>query len=257
MHPIKIIFENEDLLVLDKPAGITTNRSETTREPTIQDWTEEKLHINKDKISSEKIEDYSSDKYFQQTFLQRGGIVHRLDKETSGILLVSKNWQSFKNLQSQFHDRVVSKTYLALVHGILIPKAGEISIPVDRLPWNRHRFGVVPGGRPSVTVYQTLNVYNWKNKKNEHLSLVKLYPKTGRTHQIRVHLKYLNHPIISDMLYAGRKTSRDDRRVLDRVFLHAAGIKFKDPSNGEDVEFKSELASELKEFMDKQLELEK
>ncbi len=258
MEPIKIIFEDEDLLVLDKPAGITVNRSETTKEPTIQDWTDEKLQISNDKLSipQDKIEDYTSDEYFQQTFLQRGGIVHRLDKETSGILLVAKNWQTFKNLQAQFHDRVVEKTYLALVHGVLTPREGEIAIPVDRLPWDRHRFGVVPGGRPSVTIYQTLKLYVWKKRKQEKLSLVELYPKTGRTHQIRVHLKYLNHPIISDMLYAGRKTSRDDRRVLSRVFLHAAGIKFKHPKTGEDIEFKSELTTELQEFISSELEVE-
>ena len=256
MQPHKIIFEDDDLMVLDKPAAVIVNRSETTSEPTIQDWTEQKLNITQvTTLNGDKHTEYTSDEYFQSTFLQRGGIVHRLDKETSGILLVAKNWQAFKNMQAQFHDRLVAKTYLALAHGVLTPSEGEISVPVDRLPWNRHRFGVVAGGRPSVTVYKTLRIYDWKTRKNEKVSLIELSPKTGRTHQIRVHLKYLNHPIVSDMLYAGRKTSRDDRRVLNRVFLHAVGIKFKHPRTGEDIEFKSVLPDELEGFITSELEI--
>src|SRR6185312_7050285 len=169
---ITILYEDADLLVVDKPAGITVNKSDTTTgELTVQDWTEEKLQIaNTEWQKGKKIEDYTSDEYFQQTFLDRGGIVHRLDKETSGILLVAKNWQAFKNLQQQFKDRTVQKTYLALVHGVLSPESGEIAIPVDRLAWNRHRFGVVKGGRPSTTFYTTRQIYLWQTKKkNEKL----------------------------------------------------------------------------------------
>ncbi|HUD44507.1 MAG TPA: RluA family pseudouridine synthase [Patescibacteria group bacterium] len=268
MQDIKILFEDDAILVLNKPAGITVNKSDTTiHESTVQDWTERRLGIGKSSLSflrkqessenqdntgsriksgmTGQVTDYTSDEYFRQSFAQRGGIVHRLDKETSGILIVAKSWQAFKNLQQQFKDRLVEKTYLALVHGVLSPQAGEISVPVDRLPWNRRQFGVVPGGRESTTFYKTLQTYSLQGKQPENFSLVDLTPKTGRTHQIRVHMKYLNHPIVSDFLYAGRKTARDDRKLLERVFLHAAKISFNHPVTRERIHFESPLPEEL------------
>lgn len=249
---LPILYEDAALIVLDKPAGITVNRSQTTiHEETIQDWTEKRLGFTKSERqdTSVVITDYTSDAYFVQAFRDRGGIVHRLDKETSGILLVAKDPQVFKHLQQQFKDRTVEKTYRALVHGVLTPPEGEIAIPVDRLPWNRRLFGVVPGGRPSTTFYATVAVYTLQPKRSEQFSLVEITPKTGRTHQIRVHMKYLNHPIVSDFLYAGRKTSRDDRKLLDRVFLHAVKIRIIHPVTGEMVTFTSPLAEELQSFI--------
>lgn len=247
---IPIIFEDESLLVLDKPSGITVNRSDTSRhEQTVQDFTEQYLGLqNILPDIKQKVEANYSNGY-KNAFYDRGGIVHRLDKETSGILLVAKNPEAFINLQKQFHDRLVQKNYLALVHGVVLPADGEVTIPVDRLPWNRKRFGVIPGGRASETTYKTLQVYvNPANR--EKLSMVELLPKTGRTHQIRVHMKYVNHPIFADFLYAGRKTSREDRRVLDRVFLHAAEISFLHPETGKRIFFTSPLPQELAQFVD-------
>ncbi len=238
MSDIKIIYEDNDLIVLDKPSGITVNKADTTKdELTVQSFVEEKFGL-KDNISA------NGD---NQEFLQRAGIVHRIDKETSGILLVAKNNESFKNLQAQFKQRNVEKTYFALAHGLVTPDEGEISVPVGRLPWNRKRFGVLAGGKDSVTKYKVRSTYELDLKKQkEFLTFLELKPKTGRTHQIRVHLKYINHPIFSDPLYAGRKTSRDDRKILERVFLHAAKISFDHPKNGNRVSFESELPSELK-----------
>ena len=144
----------------------------------------------------------------------RAGIVHRIDKETSGILLIAKTPEAFVELQRQFKKRLIHKTYLAIVHGALVPDTGEIRAPVGRLPWNRERFGIVPGGKEAITKYHVI-------QHMKDLSFVELYPETGRTHQIRVHLKYINHPIIGDYLYAGRKTARDDRTWAKRVMLHA------------------------------------
>lgn len=260
---IGIIYEDDEILVLDKPAGITVNRSETTKELTVQDWTEKKLGIANQKLQvgedTEKISDYTSDAYFQQAYIDRGGIVHRLDKETSGILIIAKNPHSLKELLRQFKNREVQKTYLALVHGNLVPKEGEINVPVDRLPWNRRQFGIVPGGRESVTLYKVLeSKYVVVNKKTiEPVSLVELAPKTGRTHQIRVHMKYSNHPIFSDFLYAGRKTSARDRKLLNRVFLHAAKISFHHPKSGKEMRFTSPLPKELQEFISQYLVEEK
>lgn len=231
MNDIKILFENEDLLVLDKPAGITVNRSDTTKdEITVQDFVEKNF--------SPSANDTESD------FYKRNGIVHRIDKETSGILLVAKNPKAFENLQAQFKERNVAKTYIALVHGNVVSDNGEINVPVGRLPWNRKHFGVLAGGKESLTFYKVIERFN------KPFTLLELNPKTGRTHQIRVHLKYFNHPIFSDPLYAGRKTARDDRKILDRVFLHAKNITFSDPKTGAQLQFESPLPYELTQALE-------
>lgn len=243
---ISIIYEDEVLLLINKPAGITINRSETTKnEVTVQDWAEKYVGITYKEVKS-KYGD--TDWKPEDEFYKRGGIVHRLDKETSGILVIAKTPEAFVNLQKQFKERDVKKTYLALSHGIIQPSEGEISVPVGRLPWNRNRFGVLPGGRESKTLYTVLTHYQLP-KTNEQLSYVALSPQSGRTHQIRVHLKYINNPIFSDYLYAGRKTARNDRKFLGRVFLHAEKIQFMHPLTGEKVSFSSALPEELEVFL--------
>jgi 23S rRNA pseudouridine1911/1915/1917 synthase len=187
---IPIIYEDGDLAVVNKPAGLTVNRAETTKDQqTIQDWAEEKFNITTQglKINQElKFGDEGWDPSVD--FYKRGGIVHRLDKETSGLLLIAKNPEAFVNLQKQFKERMVNKTYVALAHGLIAPTTGEIRVPVGRLPWNRNRFGVLPGGKESITNYSVITYYQMR-KSNEKLSYVELYPHSGRTHQIRVHLK--------------------------------------------------------------------
>ena len=225
MNPT-IIFEDESILVLDKPSGwITNDASTTTTQPVIQTWLRENLKYllvgDRDR---------------------RDGIVHRLDKETSGLLVVATTIPAFENLQSQFKERKVAKTYIALAHGEVIPKEGKIEASVGRLPWRRQRFGVLPGGREAITNYKVLKTLS---KDNEKFSLVELYPKTGRTHQIRIHLKFIGHPIVGDNFYAGRKTSRDDRLWCPRLFLHAAKISFFHPETGKELTFESELPKDL------------
>lgn len=241
-----IIYEDKDLLVLNKPAGVIVNRSDTTKEETtVQDFVEE--HIGLSPYYSTKPIPEGEFKSPEETFKERSGIVHRIDKETSGILLVAKSLLAFIELQRQFKERIVQKTYIALAHGKL-PQEGEINVPVGRLPFNRKRFGVVAGGRESVTTYKVLASYQ-NPKTKEPLTLVELHPKTGRTHQIRVHLKHLNRPIVSDELYAGRKTARDDRKNLPRLFLHAAGITFLHPQTGVEMHFESPLPKELEGYL--------
>jgi len=243
---IHIIFEDKELLVINKPAGVTVNRAETTKnEITIQDWAEDKIGIQNSELKSLDSPKFGEEGWDPRVdFYKRGGIVHRLDKETSGVLILAKTPDAFVKLQNQFKERTVKKTYIALAHGFLKPEKGEISVPVGRLPWNRNRFGILPGGRESKTNYSVLKNYLLQDNK-EKLSLVELYPQSGRTHQIRVHLKYINHPIFSDYLYAGRKTARNDRKFLERVFLHAEKITFKHPLTGEEMTFDAELPSEL------------
>lgn len=232
-NDLQIIFENDDLLVINKPTGVTVNRSETTNGNTLQDLIER---------------NYKIDQAEEPEFIDRSGIVHRLDKETSGALIVAKNSKAFRLLQSQFKERKVEKEYVALAHGEIKPKAGEINVPVGRLPWNRKRFGVLAGGREAITGYKVEKLYSLKG---ETLCFVRLFPKTGRTHQIRVHLKYINHPIFGDELYSGRKTAREDRKFLERVFLHAEKITFFDPETDKKIICNAPLPIELIELLEK------
>lgn len=221
----KIIFEDEAFFVVDKPAGWISDASNTTtNQPVIQKWIAENFQFE------------------INNFEFRNGIVHRLDKETSGLLLIAKTKQAFEELQRQFKERLVHKTYIALVHGQVVENEGIINEPVGRLPWRRDRFGVLPDGREAVTAYKKMADYRLEN--NEY-SLLELKPKTGRTHQIRIHLKHIGHPIVADEFYAGRKTARHDRKWCQRLFLHAGEIKFLHPLSKKEVVFNSNLAPGL------------
>ena len=234
----KIVFEGTSFLVLEKPPGWVVNRAETTRGiQTIQDWIEEKLKIKNLKLK------------IPSDFIRRSGVVHRLDKETSGLLLIAKTPEAFENLQEQFKERRVEKRYLALVHGRVQPDSGEINAAISRSPFNRKKFGVFLGGREAVTKYKILGYYD--TRRLGKFSLVELEPKTGRTHQIRVHLKYIGHPVVGDDFYAGRKTAGLDRKWCGRQFLHASYLAFFHPETGEKLEFTSPLPTDLEAVMKK------
>ncbi len=231
----KIIYEDPAFFVVDKPAGWITNHSVTvTNQPVLQNWIRESRNYPL-KGDSE----------------HRDGVVHRLDKETSGIVVIAKTIQSFEKLQSEFKNRQVTKTYTALLHGKVQPETGKIVAEVGRLPWRRDRFGVMPGGRISETDYKVVKFYA---AERGGYSLVEFFPKTGRTHQIRIHAKHIGHAIVSDEFYAGRKTARNDRKFCPRLFLHASEIKFFHPVSGKEVKFISELPDDLKRVL---LNLEK
>lgn len=234
---ISIIYEDEDVLVIDKPAGIVVNRAESVKGETVQDWAEKKLKSKNEKV---KIE--------ENDFYNRAGIVHRLDKDTSGILIIAKTSQAFFNLQNQFKERNISKRYKTLVHGQVLPETGEIRASVGRLPWNRERFGVLAGGREAATSYKSLE--SLKSPKGEILTLLDVIPFTGRTHQIRIHLKYLGHPVVADNFYAGRKTYQTDLLFCPRLFLHSSYIKFVHPVKLKAIELESGLASDLQKVLD-------
>lgn len=248
--PPKILFEDPSLIVVDKPSGLVVNRAESVKGETVQDWLESEQRIA-----------YSAQG--ETDFGKRNGIVHRIDKETSGILLIAKTPEAFTELQRQFKAREVEKTYLALVHGKMEPTSGVINASVGRLPWNRERFGILSGGREAETRYKVIGNYELRNKNkgkdkahnssfsiHDSYSLVEFYPKTGRTHQIRVHAKYLHHALVGDTFYAGRKTSRRDREWCPRLFLHAAKIIFTHPESKERVTVESQLPGDLKKALE-------
>lgn len=258
----KILFEDDVLLVIDKPSGMVVNDAQSVVGETVEGWAEAQSKIrstkheilNKFQIENSNIQTGLGFRNSDLEFARRAGIVHRLDKETSGVLLIAKTPEAFEELQRQFKDREIEKTYVALVHGRVEPKEGVISAPLGRLPWNRERFGVLAGGREAETRYRTISNFKILNPKqiqnpNNEFSLLELYPKTGRTHQIRVHLKSIGYPVVGDTFYAGRKTARNDRKWCPRLFLHAAKINFKHPGTGKKVTVEAPLSEELQKTL--------
>lgn len=229
---LPILFENDAFLAINKPPGIVVNRAESVKGETVQDWAEK------------QVTNLQSNKVTNEDFFNRAGIVHRIDKETSGILLIAKTPRAFVELQRQFKERVIKKTYLAIVHGELKPEEGVVRAPVGRLPWNKERFGIVPGGKDSVTNYTVIR-FGIAKQNEEKITFVELHPETGRTHQIRVHMKYINHPIVGDYLYAGRKTSRDDREWAPRVMLHAWKLVCLDPITASPIEIVAQIPDDM------------
>lgn len=226
----RIIHQDEFLLVIDKPSGwIVNDAATTTTQPVLQSWLKENFNYE-----------------IANSYELRSGIVHRLDKETSGVLLIAKTPESFHYLQNLFKERKIEKTYIALLHGKLKDESGVIEAEVGRLPWNRRRFGVLLGGRPSKTKFKLIDEFT---KEKEIFSLVEFHPETGRTHQIRIHAKHIGHPIVGDEFYAGRKTARRDRLWCSRTFLHAQSIRFRYPS-GNEVNYQSKLPNDLQEALD-------
>lgn len=226
----QVLYQDDCLLVLGKPAGWVVNQAKTTRgQKTVEEWLRENFSYSI--VSSPNL---------------RAGIAHRLDKETSGILLVAKDEKSLKILQRQFKDHLVKKEYWALLHG-KVPSEGTINMPVGRLPWKRERFGVMAGAKPALTYFKREKIY--QGLGGEYFSLVAIFPKTGRTHQIRVHFSYLGHPLVSDSFYVGKKRLKSDLLWCPRLFLHAKKIGFYHPQGNNWVEFVSELPSELKQAL--------
>ncbi|MBI3783011.1 MAG: RluA family pseudouridine synthase [Deltaproteobacteria bacterium] len=168
----------------------------------------------------------------------RPGIVHRLDKDTSGVLLVAKDARTLEDLAKQFRDRVVEKQYVAAVHGKIRQRSGTITQPIGRNPKDRKRMAVVAGGRSAETRYEVLGCF-------DAVTIVRLFPKTGRTHQLRVHLASIGHPILGDALYSG---ARSEARQLGvhRQALHAERIAFMHPHTHARVAFTAPLADDLR-----------
>ena len=219
--PVKIIYENDDLLVIDKPAGLTVHPAPGHPSHTLVNAV--LSHLN-------EIEDDGE--------VTRPGIVHRLDKDTSGVMLVAKNNVALANLADQFKARTVKKTYITLVKGILRPDKGVIDAPIGRDSGDRKKMAVTgeSRGRAARTNYRVIR-YVGKN------TLLEIMPETGRTHQIRVHLAAIGYPVFGDITY-GKKSA-----FLNRQFLHAQKIGFNLPATGKWVEFESPLPEDLEQAL--------
>ena len=226
--PIDVIYEDDDLIVVNKSAGMVVHPAAGISHGTLANA----LAFHFEKLST-------------AAGATRPGIVHRLDKGTSGLLVVAKTEAAHENLANQFRARDVFKSYVALVHGQVEHRKGEIDQPIARDPRNRVRMAVARGGRPALSLYRIRESF-------ERFTLLDVELKTGRTHQIRVHLAWLKHPVVGDELYGGGrdKTISDPtiRRAigkLDRQFLHSAELGFNHPTTREWIKFAAPLPSEL------------
>ena len=217
--PLNIIYENDDLLVVDKPAGLTVHPAPGHPNHTL---------VNAILSHFPDLADVNDS--------LRPGVVHRLDKDTSGVMLVAKNRTAQLNLADQFKTHSVFKAYLVLVKGHLTPEGGIIEAPIGRDPRNRKRMAVVAEGKEARTEYRVIEYVG-------SYTLLEVMPETGRTHQIRVHLSAIGYPVIGDKVY-GVKSS-----YLSRQFMHACRLGFKLPSTGEYVEFTSELPRDLEQAL--------
>ena len=235
--PIDIVYEDDDLLVVDKPAGLVVHPAPG----------------NYDKTLVNALIAHCGDSLSGIGGIARPGIVHRLDKDTSGLIVVAKNDQSHVHLSAQFSKRSLDRAYLALVWGIISPPVGEICGNIGRNPRNRKKMAVVKNGGKSALTH-----YDLKVPVGDFASLVECRLATGRTHQIRVHMAYLGYPIIGDPLYGGKsKRSRakptpqfsDLVFHLDRQALHAYLLGFIHPRTGKEMSFKSELPFDIKKLL--------
>lgn len=217
MFKLTRLHEDDDVLVIDKPAGINVHAGAGhADEDTVVDFIQD------------KVEDDGSG---------RPGIVHRLDRDTSGVLVTAKHAEAKKLLQEQFKSRQVQKQYVALVVGRPRHSRAVLNWPIGRHPKNPLKRAVRGNGREAITGYTTLEEF-------DGYTLLELKPKTGRMHQIRVHLAHLGHPVVGDALYGKHVPG------LDRHFLHAQSLTVRLPS-GASRQFTAELPRELKEFLGK------
>lgn len=228
---IKVIYQDDFLLVVNKPGGLVVLRTLTCHEKTLQDWVDDNFQFSVFPKKGSLRDNFQ----FASDFARRAGIVHRLDKDTWGLILIAKNKKIFNQLQQQFKERNVEKTYWALVRGKLLGE-GKVVAPIGRLARDRLKFGVVVKGKSAETNYRVIRQLKFCG---EGYTLVAVKPKTGRTHQIRVHFRYLGHPIFGDSAYGGKKERGKP------MFLIAKKIKFLHPGTGREVSFEVKLPREL------------
>lgn len=198
----KIIYENEHLAVIDKPAGWLTHGDGRTDAPTITDWFALRYPAAKNVGETMTLD--------SGVIINRAGIVHRLDRDTSGVMVVAKNELTYLSLKSAFADRRIKKSYRLIVQGIIKNDHGAIDTPIGRSAHDPRQRTISKTGRAAATDYQVL-------KRFDHHTYVEAYPKTGRTHQLRVHFKSIQHPIIGDALYGDDESTL----LIKRMALHS------------------------------------
>ena len=217
---LKVVYDDELLIVIDKPVGIAAHPSPGWQGATV--------------VGAIFAAGYQ---LATSGAAERQGVVHRLDVGTSGLMVVAKNEVAYSNLKDQFRDRTVSKVYHALAQGHMDPTVGTIDAPIDRHPREDYRFAVVANGKPSITHYKTLEVF-------PAVTLLEIELETGRTHQIRVHFSALHHPLVGDLTY-GSDPALATRLGITRPWLHAKQLAFDHPASGERLSFNAEYPADL------------
>lgn len=238
---IKILYEDSNILAIDKPSGISVHGDDRSKEKTITDWVLE--NYPKMKNVGEPMGD-----------IPRPGVVHRLDKDTSGVLLLAKNQKAHQFLKEQFQNRTIKKTYIAIVSGWFKDDHGVINKPIGRSPSDFRRWLCGRGARgtlrEAITEYKVLKRFTsplpspYKGE-GEKFTYLEVKPKTGRTHQIRVHMKFLNHPVVCDSLY---NPSGPCPKDISRMALHAKSIELKN-LKGETIKIESPIPLQFKKVV--------
>jgi len=231
--PLEIMFEDDTLIVINKPAGLVVHPAAGIHSGTLANALA--YHFKNLPATDQPL---------------RPGIVHRLDRDTSGLMVVAKTNEALEHLSDQFRDRSVFKSYVGLVHGNIKESAGRIDQPIARDPSNRTRMAVVRSGRSALSIFRVRQRY-------QRFTLLDVEIKTGRTHQIRVHLAWLKHPVVADETYGGGRdnmipdpTVRSRVKNLGRQFLHAEKLSFTHPLTGARLEFTSQMTLELQNFLE-------
>lgn len=219
--PLKIIFEDKDIVIIDKAKDLVVHPGPGNLDNTL---------VNSLLYHIGELSTINGD--------LRPGIVHRLDKDTSGIMVIAKNNRAHYSLTKQIKEHTMKREYIALVHGVINENLGTIEAPIGRNKRDRKKMAVVAGGKKSTSNYQVLDRFN-------NYTLVKVQLVTGRTHQIRVHFAYIRHAIVGDPLYGSTRKHFN----LDSQALHAHILGFKHPSSGEYVEFKSPLPIYMEDIL--------
>ena len=222
---LRIVYDDDEIVVVDKPVGVAAHPSPGWTGPTVIG------HLAGAGFSIST-----------SGAAERKGIVHRLDVGTSGLMVVAKTEYAYTVLKRAFKERTVKKIYHALVQGHPDPFTGTIDAPIDRHPHHDYKFGVIAGGKPSITHYETLEAHRFATLLEVHL-------ETGRTHQIRVHMAALKHPCVGDLTY-GADPTLAQRVGLERQWLHAMRLGFEHPDTGEYVEYESTYPSDLAAALD-------
>lgn len=232
---LKIIYEDKSILVISKDAGMLTHPAPGNENHTLVNAL--MYHCkNLSKLSGE----------------ERAGIVHRLDKDTSGLLITAKDENVHHRLSEMFAERKVKKTYIALAEGRFKEDTGKIKLPIGRSRIDRKKMSVaIDNGREAVTAFEVAEEFR-------QATLLNVYPRTGRTHQIRVHLNYIGHPIIADKVYGSRFSAKIAKKIgLERQFLHASKLEFIHPVTEKLMEFEDPIPQDLSESLEKLREGEK
>ena len=236
---IEVLYQDDDVIVINKPAGMAVHPSPGWGGPTVVQALAEQGVLLSSAGASE-----------------REGVVHRLDANTTGVMVLAKSERAFKDLKDQFRDRETAKVYHALVQGHITPSTGTVDAPIDRHPKHGERFAVVSTGRDSLTHYQTLEAFRGA-------SLIEVDLETGRTHQIRVHMEHLKHPLFNDDRYGGdqilkgttfskyKQFVKNCFEICPRHALHARSLGFVHPTTKKEMYFESELPSDMAQLLDR------